>query len=101
MPHRIKGWGGFIAAQAVLTFVWHMLEKLAEHAMLTWSDDQIAKFLGLSSPEASTVISWAIPAFLGFVTLLLVYQTGRRWQPAPKSMALVPNQTWARGRLEI
>jgi hypothetical protein len=70
MPHGIKGWGFFIIAQAGLTFAWHMGEKLAEHAMLTWSDDQIANFLGLSSPSAPTVISWAIPAFLGFITLL-------------------------------
>jgi len=41
--------------------------------MLMWSDDQIARFFHLSSPEAPTVISWAIPLFLGFVTLLLYH----------------------------
>jgi hypothetical protein len=70
MPHGIRGWGLFIVAQAILTFVLHWLGKLAEHAMLTWSDEQIADFLHLSSPEAPTVISWAIPLFLGFITLL-------------------------------
>jgi hypothetical protein len=70
MPHGIRGWGAFIIAQAVLSFIWYWLKELAAHAMLTWSDEQIAHFLHLSSPEAPTVISWAIPISLGFVTLL-------------------------------
>src|ERR1700691_6253864 len=40
--------------------------------MLTWSDDQIASFFGFSAPQASTVSSWAIPAFLG-AAILFVY----------------------------
>jgi hypothetical protein len=72
MPHGVKGWASFIAAQAVLTFAWHWVAKLAEHAMLTWSDDQIASFFGFSAPQASTVTSWAIPAFLG-AAILFVY----------------------------
>ncbi len=76
MPHGLKGWAGFLAAQVVLTFAWHWIAKLAEHAMLTWSDDQIAALLGFSAPEASTVISWTLPALLGIATLWIyhVYQ---------------------------
>src|ERR1700731_413389 len=44
MPHGFKGWAIFLSAQAVLTFAWRLLAKLAENAMLTWSDDQIASF---------------------------------------------------------
>ncbi len=73
MPHGLKEWASFIAAQAVLTFAWHWTAKLAEHAMLTWSDDQIASFLGFSAPQASTVISWAIPTFLGAATLFIYH----------------------------
>ena len=64
------GAGERLSSQAVLSFIWYWLKELAAHAMLTWSDEQIAHFLHLSSPEAPTVISWAIPISLGFVTLL-------------------------------
>jgi hypothetical protein len=73
MPKGIKGWAIFLAAQTALTFVWRLLVKLAENAMLTWSDDQIAAFLGFSAPQASVVISWAIPAFLGAITLWIYH----------------------------
>jgi hypothetical protein len=80
MPKGIKDWAIFLAAQTALTFVWHLLFKLGEHAMLTWSDDQIASFLGFSAPQASVVISWAIPVFLGVITLWVyhVVQQERR-----------------------
>jgi hypothetical protein len=81
MPKGIKDWAIFLAAQTVLTFLWRVLFKLGEHAMLTWSDDQIASFLGFSAPQASVVISWAIPVFLGAITLWVyhvVVQRGTR-----------------------
>jgi hypothetical protein len=99
MPHGIKGWGIFILAQTALTFAWHMVEKLAEHAMLTWSDDQIATFFGLSSQSASAVISWAIPAFLGFVTLLAYHAVQPYISPSHLNVSAMYRPTRIRARL--
>jgi hypothetical protein len=73
MPHGFRGWANFAVAQTILTFIWHWTLKLPEHAILTWSDDQIAILLGFSAPHASTVVSWAIPALLGAATLFLYH----------------------------
>jgi hypothetical protein len=69
MPHGIKGWAILAAAQAVFTVILHWLAKLADNAMLTWVDDQIAMFLGLSQPQAATVISWILVALIVSVML--------------------------------
>jgi hypothetical protein len=73
MPHGIKGWAIFAVAQTCLTIVVHWLTKLADNAMLTWVDDQIAMFLGFSQPRAATVISWGIAAFVVFLMLFLYH----------------------------
>ena len=73
MWHWFKRGATFLAAQAILTFIWHWLGKLWEHAMLTWVDEQVGRLLGFHTPEASTVVSWVVPGFLGFATLLLYH----------------------------
>jgi hypothetical protein len=78
MPHGFRGWASVLIAQAILTFVWHWIVKLAEHAMLTWGNDQIASLFGFSEPPMSTVISWAIPALLGVATLFIYHMIQTR-----------------------
>ena len=73
MPHGIKGWSVFILAQFVLTCVWRLALKLAENAVLGWGDDQIAAWLGITSPRAITVFIWVIPFALGGITLWLYH----------------------------
>ncbi|MGC2221121.1 MAG: hypothetical protein WA624_01495 [Methylocella sp.] len=65
---QFKGWTFFAAAQLVFT----VIVKLADNAVLTWADGQIASYLGLSTPQASTVISWIVPAIVVFVSLAIV-----------------------------
>jgi hypothetical protein len=70
MPQGIKGWAISIGSWTVFTIVGHFIFKLADNALLTWVDNQIAIFLGFSQPQAATIISWALIAFIVFVMLL-------------------------------
>lgn len=92
MWHWFKRGATFLAAQAILTFIWHWIGKLGEHAMLTWVDEQIGRLLGFHTPQASTVASWVVPAFLGFATLLLYHVFWNRFYKASlvRSTGLVP-----------
>jgi hypothetical protein len=98
MPHGFRGWASWFAAQAALTFVWHWILKLPEHAILTWVDDQIASLLGFSAPQASTVISWAIPAFLGAATLFLYHLTQTKASKTAITAWLPSFRPWLRAR---
>jgi hypothetical protein len=69
MPNSIQGWLVWGFFQAVLTFAWKLIFKLAEHAVLGWGDDQIAEALGITSPSIQTIVTWAIPLALAFLTL--------------------------------
>ncbi|THD70777.1 MAG: hypothetical protein E7813_07105 [Bradyrhizobium sp.] len=73
----------YLAGQAGLTYAAHLIFKrlpaaLTENAVMGWLDDQIAAEFGLSSPDGSTVISWAVPIILAAGTLWLFhrYTTG-------------------------
>jgi hypothetical protein len=88
MPHGFRGWAIWGVAEAALTFAWRGIAKLAEHAMLTWSDDQIATFVGFSAPQASTVISWAIPALLGAATLFVYHLIQIRISKTPTAASI-------------
>jgi hypothetical protein len=73
MPQGIKGWAIWIAAQAAVTYAIKLLIKLADNAVMGWGDDRLAEFLGITSPNASTVFSWAVPFALAAVTLWLFH----------------------------
>jgi hypothetical protein len=92
MWHWFKRGAAVLAAQAILTFIWRWIGKLGEHAVLTWVDEQIGRLLGFHTPQASTVISWAVPAFLGFATLLLYHMFWNRFYKASlvQSVGSVP-----------
>jgi len=83
MPNSIQGWLVWAFFQAVLTFVWKLLVKLAENAMLGWGDDQIATAIGITSPSAQTAIAWAIPLLLAFITLWVYHLIQVRVLQAP------------------
>lgn len=73
MPHGIKGWAVSLCSVSIFTILGHWLFKLADNAMLTWIDDQIANFLGLQSPQTSTVVSWVVPAVFVSITFLIYH----------------------------
>jgi hypothetical protein len=82
MPKGIKEWAiwttVWTAAQAGLTLAFKWAYKLAENAMIGWGDDQIAGWLGITSPDAATVFSWAMPFVLAAVTLFVFYKLMHR-----------------------
>jgi hypothetical protein len=48
--------------------------------VLSWGDDRIAAWLGITSaPTTSAIISWAIPAVLAACTLLIYHLVQKRW----------------------
>ena len=94
MPQGFKGWAIFAAAQTAITVILHWLAKLADNAMLTWIDDQIAMFLGFSQPQASTVISWVLLAFIVFVMLLTYHIVQSRvFRMAPVQESVVNDKS--------
>jgi hypothetical protein len=83
MPNSTQGWIVWAAAQIVLTYLWKILVKLAENAVLGWGEEQIASWLGITSPTLSTVITWLVPFILAGLTLAAYHWTQLRWFAAP------------------
>src|SRR5262249_36247510 len=63
----------------LLAIAWRLVLKLADNAVITWLDNQIANLTGISSPQLSTVVSWAIPILLGILTLTAYYMAQSRF----------------------
>jgi hypothetical protein len=78
MPKGFRGWAVWLGAQGAFTYIWQLAIKLAENAMLGWSDDQIAAWLGVTSPTLSTVITWTIPFILAAGTLWVFHSVTTR-----------------------
>jgi type II secretory pathway pseudopilin PulG len=74
MPQGIKGWAIWLGAQAVLTLALKLIVKLADNALISWGDDKIAAWFGITSPDASTVFDWALPFVLAAGTLWLFHR---------------------------
>lgn len=74
MPKGFSGWAIFAVAQAALTFVFKLLYKLLEDAVIGWADDQLAVALGVTSPHWKTVFifaqTWAPPVMLATIILV-------------------------------
>jgi hypothetical protein len=86
----------FGVAQVALTWAY----KLVENAMLSWGDDRIAAWLGITSaPTISTIISWAIPVLLAACTLWIYHLAQKRWfaagLKAPTWTPLIAVRQWA------
>ena len=79
MPKGWKAWTAWLGAQAVLTLALRLIYKLVEHAVLGWGDDQIATWMGLSSPAASTIVAWGIPIALAAGTLWIYHRVQQRF----------------------
>lgn len=73
MPNGIRGWAIWVVAQVVLSVAFKLLYKLAENAVIGWGDDQIAAYLGITSPSAATALSWALPVGLAAITLWIYH----------------------------
>ena len=77
MPKGLRDWAvwlvAWLVAQGIITSLWRLVVGLAENAVLGWGDDQIAAWLGITSPTLSAVIAWAIPFILAAITLLLFH----------------------------
>lgn len=73
MPKGLKGWAIWGGFQIALTLVLKLIYRLAENAMMGWGDDQIARWLGIASPTATTVAEWAIPFALAAFILWLYH----------------------------
>ncbi len=69
MPKGLSQWIAWLIAQGLLTGAFRLIYKLVENAVLGWGDDQIAAWLGFSSPNAATVIAWGVPLALAALTL--------------------------------
>jgi hypothetical protein len=70
VPKGFAGWPTWIVFQGVFTIA----IKLAENALLGWGDDQIAAWLGITSPKLSAIITWAIPFILAAGTLWVFHR---------------------------
>lgn len=83
MPQGIKGWAIWLAAQALLTLALKLVVKLVDNALISWGDDTIAAWLGITSPSSSTVFNWGLPFALAAVALWFYhYFTARPLQKA-------------------
>lgn len=74
MPKNLKRLSIWIAGQltatAILTAAWHLILKLAENAVIGWTDNRIGELIG---PNALLVISWVLPVALAIATLFAFY----------------------------
>jgi hypothetical protein len=87
----------YLLGQAGLTYAVHLIFRrlptaLTENAVMGWLDDQIAAALGLSSPDGSTVVSWAIPVLLAAAILWTYHVAHTKWILAPDAPPAKPNR---------
>src|SRR5712671_2502437 len=61
MPTSLRDWAIWGAVQAVLTFAFKLIIRLADNALMGWGDDKIAAHFGITSPDLQTAFAWAVP----------------------------------------